>query len=140
MDSRVNFNWKAISSSVRSGLALVGPLGKLFLPVAVIAFVPTFLAGVISNKTLLLFITFTGIRRVTAWVADLFTFFWYVNMSRIAELEGEKRWSSAGGYVIFGTLASLFGGLVAMAVCMATARPLLRLLEVLYQQRLVTEI
>ena len=86
------------------------------------------MAGVISNKTLLVFITFTGIRRVTAWVADLFTFFWYVNMSRIAELEGEKRWSSAGGYVIWGTLASLFGGLVAMAVCMATARPLLRLL------------
>jgi hypothetical protein len=70
------------------------------IPVAIIALVPTLIDALVSSKNLFLFVGYSALRRVTQWLSDLFTFFYYVNQGRIADLEGAKKFATAGGFVV----------------------------------------
>jgi hypothetical protein len=98
------------------------------IPVAIIALVPTLIDALVSRKNLFLFVGYSALRRVTSWLADLFTFFFYVNQGRIADLEGAKKFATAGGFVVLASIASIGMGLLMMALCMICASPLLRFL------------
>lgn len=98
------------------------------IPVAIIALVPTLIDALVSSKNLFLFVGYSALRRVTQWLSDLFTFFYYVNQGRIADLEGAKKFATAGGFVVLASIASIGMGLLMMALCMICASPLLRFL------------
>ena len=108
------------------------------IPVAIIALVPTLIDALISSKNLFLFVGYSALRRVTQWLSDLFTFFYYVNQARIADLEGAKKFTTAGGFVVLASFASIGMGLLMMALCMICASPLLRFLAP-YEPELVDQ-
>ena len=108
------------------------------IPVAIIALVPTLIDALISSKNLFLFVGYSALRRVTQWLSDLFTFFYYVNQGRIADLEGAKKFTTAGGFVVLASFASIGMGLLMMALCMICASPLLRFLAP-YEPELVDQ-
>eukprot|EP00900_Chrysochromulina_parva_P001200 jgi/Chrpa1/11080/Chrysochromulina_OHIO_Genome00011574-RA len=108
------------------------------IPVAIIALVPTLIDALVSSKNLFLFVGYSALRRVTQWLSDLFTFFYYVNQGRIADLEGAKKFATAGGFVVLASIASIGMGLLMMALCMICASPLLRFLAP-YEPELVDQ-
>lgn len=84
-------------------------------------------SAVVTRQGLVLSATFVAIRIVAEWLGNLYTFFWYVQTSAVSKLEGAGSWSSAGSFLVLGSVASLILGLLTMLVMMALAEPLLQL-------------
>ena len=59
-------------------------------------FLRALVAAVVTRQGLVLSAAFVAIRIVAEWLANLYTFFWYVQTSAVSKLEGAERWSSAG--------------------------------------------
>ena len=64
------------------------------------------------RQGLLFGVAFDTIRAAAEWLASLYTSYWYVQMSKISVLEGNGAYTACGGYVVYGTIASLAFGLV----------------------------
>lgn len=79
-----------------------------------------------QRQGLVFVVAYENIRVVVQWLADLYTNFYYVQMSSIGYFEGMGKKSIAGAFVILGTLLSLALGLVTMAINFGVAETLLR--------------
>ena len=77
-------------------------------------------------------VAYEVIRLTATWLSDLFTSFWYVQTASIAKFEGEGSLTTAGAYVIYGSIGCAAVGAVIMCMCIAVAEPLLRALSPAY--------
>jgi len=98
------------------------------IPISIVALVPTVVDALVSQNNLLIFVAYTAIRKTVTWLANLFTFFYYVNQARVGHMEGSGQLTEAGGLVIMGTWAAVICGLLTMVLCMALPSHLLEFL------------
>ena len=87
------------------------------------------LSAAVLRQGAVMFAAYQAVRITAEWLASLYTSFNYVQVAAVSKLEAEKKWSSAGAYLIFSSALALFLGLVTMVVLMAAAEPLLRALS-----------